>query len=517
MKKSFLIFTSILIQAFSYGQVEYNYLDFNNVGALLSNGGVFFNNVGTGTPGYELPIGSGNHPLYDMSFWFGGEDINGQLKIAGTTYTQQSDFFPGALTVSGTATSPASEVPSKQIYLVYQSQIDYHIANYDEVGYVMPADIANWPAHGEVAYDLDFYLAPFQDVDGNGIYEPAAGDYPIIRGDRAAYLIMNDKGGVHASGGDPIGIEIHCLFYQYASDDFLDNTTYLNMRVINRSTQTLYNFRSACFVDGDLGQSTDDYVGFNSAANVMYCYNGSNYDADYGLNPPAIGVTLLNADVSKFAAISTGVGVTGLPVSAADYYNYMNGKWLDGSPFTFGGNGYGGAVETDFVYDGLPTTDSWNELSEENVPGERRMMMSNQISGGVLRPNDEICYDYAIVYSADGDYLENVENVVNNAQDARSFYEGIDEPYCNAAFSGLDENEISQYVSIYPNPSNGTFTIDLKGNFDLQLYTIDGRNVFNQSNVNGKSPLHLDLSNGTYLMKITQNNIVYQSKIVIHN
>ncbi|MBL4661982.1 MAG: hypothetical protein JKY22_00075, partial [Flavobacteriaceae bacterium] len=169
MKNLYIMFSFIAFSFTGFSQLEYQTLDFNNVNALLSNGGVFFNNTDFAAPAYELPKGSGNHGIYAMSFWFGGEDINGQRKIAATTYEQEGDFFPGALTKSGDATLPLAEVPTKQIYVVSQAQIDYHIANYDEVGYEMPTVIEEWPAHGDPSYDLAFYLAPFQDVDGDGI------------------------------------------------------------------------------------------------------------------------------------------------------------------------------------------------------------------------------------------------------------------------------------------------------------------------------------------------------------
>ncbi|MFT5823635.1 MAG: hypothetical protein ACI8ZM_004897 [Crocinitomix sp.] len=517
MKKLYVTIAFIAFCFAGIGQLEYQSLEFNNVNALLSNGGVFFNDTDAAAPGYEVPKGSGNHGIYSMSFWFGGEDINGQRKIAATTYEQEGDFFPGALTASGDATLPEAEEATKQIYLISQSQIDYHIANYEDLLYVMPSVIADWPAHGDPSYDLAFYLAPFEDVDGNGLYEPDLGDYPLIKGDQAAFMILNDKGGIHASGGEPIGLEMHLLFYQYAGDDFINNTTYVNMRIINRGTQTLFNFHSACFVDGDLGQSSDDHVGFNSDANVMYTYNASNFDADYGENPPAIGVTLMNREVNKFASIGTSPGAMGMPVIGLDYYNYMAGRWLDGTSFTYGGNGYGGDVETDFLYDGLPTADTWSEVSEENPGGERKMMMSNQHYGGVFRPFEELCYDYAIVYSAEGDHLENVANVVELAEDAKAFYLSDGEPYCNSIVLGIDESKTSLAFDVYPNPSTGTFTIEADGVYTASIYALDGRQVYRSTELEGNSIIQTEFANGTYLVVVDHANGEVSNQLIVIN
>lgn len=517
MKKLKVTIALMVMCLTGISQVEYQYLEFNNVRALLSNGGVFFNDPDLANPGYEVPKGSENHGIYSMSFWFGGEDVNGQLKMAATTYEQEGDFFPGALTVSGSAELPEDEEATKQIYSISQSLIDDHIANYDEVGYEMPAVIENWPAHGDLAYDLAFYLAPFQDVDGDGIYDPTSGDYPLIKGDKAAYMILNDKGGIHSSGGDPIGLEIHLLFYQYATDDFINNSTFVNMRIINRGTQTLFDFRSACFVDGDLGNSADDYVGFNEDADVMYCYNGAPIDGDYGENPPAIGVTLLNEDVAKFTSISGSPGAMGTPSTAADYYSYMKGRWLDGSSFTYGGNGYGGEEETDFLYSGLPTTDSWNEATEENPPGERKMMMSTQHSGGVLSPGMELCYDYAIVYSDGEGHLENATNVVGLAEDVKAFYLADGEPYCNNVVLGLPEGKSELEFSIYPNPTSGVFTIQAQGEYSATIFTLDGRVVYQSNQLSGNSVIETDFANGTYLVVLKDGDDNYTNQLIVIN
>ena len=36
------------------------------------------------------------------------------------------------------------------------------------------------------------YLAPFVDVDYDGLYNPALGDYPDVMGDQAIFFIFND-------------------------------------------------------------------------------------------------------------------------------------------------------------------------------------------------------------------------------------------------------------------------------------------------------------------------------------
>ena len=91
-------------------------------------------------------------------------------------------------------------------------------------GYAYPSYFDEYPAHGNPGLNQDYYLAPFLDFDGDGSYNPAAGDYPWfdflqeidcgnrrredlvpLYGDQNYYWILNDKGNVHSeSQGEPM-------------------------------------------------------------------------------------------------------------------------------------------------------------------------------------------------------------------------------------------------------------------------------------------------------------------------
>src|SRR5688572_29547871 len=84
-------------------------LEFNNVRALLEQGGSMFQDRASGTAAYEWPkttIGSGDkkrHVIYAGALWMGGKDFNDQLKLAAIQFRQQgNDFWPGPLDTVGT-------------------------------------------------------------------------------------------------------------------------------------------------------------------------------------------------------------------------------------------------------------------------------------------------------------------------------------------------------------------------------------------------------------------------------
>ena len=162
---------------------------------------------------------------------------------------------------------------------------------------------------------------------------------------------MNDKGGVHtSSGGDPIGIELHYMFYQFGFEPGLEDVTFVDLEIVNMGTQTLQDFTSSFFIDFDLGDYSDDYLGTDSTRNMMFCYNADNNDATmggslgYGTPPPAVGVMCLSHPLDYTSVFTSGGSPnTTDPSTVTGYYNVMRGKWANGgdrldpngNPFNF--------------------------------------------------------------------------------------------------------------------------------------------------------------------------------------
>jgi transforming growth factor-beta-induced protein len=72
------------------------------------------------------------------------------------------------------------------------------------------------------------------------------------------------------------------------------------------------------------------------------------------------------------------------------------------------------------------------------------------------------------------------------------------------SYLGIDENNAFSF-GLYPNPSNGLVTINGVDNAEVIVSDLSGKTFFNQS-VNNNASLDLNgLSNGTYLVTISQN------------
>jgi len=84
-------------------------------------------------------------------------------------------------------------------------------------------------------------------------------------------------------------------------------------------------------------------------------------------------------------------------------------------------------------------------------------------------------------------------------------------------FALNSENDIALDIAIYPNPTNGLFTIDTNGLYQLEnikIYSIDGKQVYDNNFFVEQSKKEIDLGNqtkGLYFVEITSKN---KSKVI---
>jgi len=307
-------------------------IEFNNVRALIHTGGDMWWDL-VGTAKYEVPKGSGKTALFAGAIWIGGTDVNDQLRLAAVKFRSGGvDYWPGPLIVSGmdraTVTPDVCAEYDKHFVVTRQEVSDFRayinavlagdsqtLQNEFE-NYTIPDIITEWPGNGDAARGYDFYLAPYVDNDASGDYNPeSGGDYPFfdldgkepcgtsralrkprLYGDQTMWWVYNDRGNVHGeTNGEAIGMEIRAQYFAFATADELNNMTFGNYALINRSTYTLYNTYFGVWTDADLGDATDDYVGCDVTRGLGYLYNGTERDGNgngqtYGDHPPAIGV-----------------------------------------------------------------------------------------------------------------------------------------------------------------------------------------------------------------------------------
>jgi hypothetical protein len=404
----------------STGQAD---LDLNNVRAKILGGGDMWWDPGATTAKYEVPKGSGKHSMFTGALWVGGIDAGGTLKVAAMTYRQTgNDFFPGPLSSASVSISAKECSDYDAHWKITRQEVEAFATS--DFQNPSPA-IASWPGNNTSGE----YLAPFYDANSNGIYEPLKGDYPYYKisnqnpqiqvqgpcstctgnlyGDQSVWWVFNDVGNIHTqTGAQAIGLEVQAQGFAFTTNDEINNMTFYQYKVINRSSFQLNNTYIGQWADPDLGNANDDFVGCDVARGLGYCYNGLSDDSGpngYGLNPPAIGIDFFqgpladsndgidnNRDgvidepceqiiMSQFVYYNNDISVRGEPFTGTDHYNYLKGIWKDGTSMTYGGTGYNTGSPCSFMFpDNTDATHpvSWTEDNSGNSPGDRRFLQS---------------------------------------------------------------------------------------------------------------------------------------------
>ena len=401
----------------------------NNVRARLLTGGDVWWDGSDGR--YVVPKVPAGQPEVSSIFaggvWLGGIDPAGNLKLAAQEFGRSSgdaDFWPGPLDpILGSTTQ---EICSKwdRFFRVTGEEIDQHLRNYEASvkegkpynANDIPRNVRGWPARGnQFFFDIhefelpntDQGLAGFWDSDGNGLYDPDQGDYPIIeiRGcpepqypDEMIFWIYNDAGNIHSvTQGDPLQMEVQVQAFSYATNDEINDMTFQRYKLINRAIESIDSVFFAMWVDPDLGCSTDDFVGCDTLRSLAFIYNSDAVDGEngstcpggvntYGENVPIVGVDYFRGPLDEnFQEIGMssftyynrgGLGAppgTVDPSTASQFYNYISGSWGDGSPFTFGDDAYQDGAPIKYAFVGNPSEgNEWSMCSSGADPNQDR-------------------------------------------------------------------------------------------------------------------------------------------------
>jgi type IX secretion system substrate protein/Big-like domain-containing protein len=527
--------------------------------------------------------------IYGANLWISGKDLNGNVKTFGPSLTDEIANPPLVGYEEGDAGPISDEYEFysykwDRTWKVSQSEINDHIAWFNNPSsnpsYVIPEAILSWPGNGYESGQA-YQLAPFYDYDGDGNYDPTSGDYPLIKGQQAVYFIKNDKRKSHSYSASPLGVEIHGMAYAYdcPSDSAINNTIFLNYKIYNRSAFTYTNVYAGMWTDFDIGNSSDDYVACDVARGSFYGYNGDNDDEDgggvsgYGSHPPAQSVVFLKGpkkdddgidnplttnisaaitqDGIPYAGLGIGYGdgiddnedlgmkhfmyyniggntTTGDPNAAVEYYNYLQGKWRDGSTVYASD----GVTPTDYMFYGDSDPLFWstggipvNSLSETelgNTPGDRRGVGST--GPFTMQPGEMKELELAFVFGRDYQNTGNTAGVIvmqERIDSIRSYYLDDFQSVCGGTlFSINDVEEEENNLQVYPNPFNNQFMVNYKlenATAQLMVFNMYGKLVSNQliSTTNTMVDLSAE-ANGIYFVQITDGVNRLTKKLVKH-
>ena len=265
----------------------------------------------------------------------------------------------------------------------------------------------NWPTE---------WGAPYDDVDGDGNYDPDT-DIPGVPGaDQTIWVVANDvpeivddNGNQYAEwnttidlyGSDPIGIELQVTLWAYKSEEGapLNNTVFKNVKINytglvgGQADASLDSFYISQWSDPDLGNYMDDYVGVDADRSLGFVYNGQLRDDVFndihGMPTPAVGYDLLlsptgegEASLSSFSYFGNDADISDPDQGSYDgslqFYNLMLGlqprpEFPNGIPWIDNNTG----EPTIFPLSGDPVYGTGDLDGMVLDRGDRRLVMSS--------------------------------------------------------------------------------------------------------------------------------------------
>jgi len=489
----------------------------NNIRALIVDDGYFFYDRDNNLSALEFPKDSGTYPLFGMNYWMGGKDVNDQLHLAAQIkpYEGSQDYFPGPIANNYNSDYYLDNF-SSSIWKIDRDQINYHVTNYLENNYVMDSAIENWPGNGNISEGIAPQLAPYVDVNNNATYDPENGDYPYIQGDFAVFTIMNDAAGIHtASGGEPIGVEVHSMFYGFETDDDLNNTLFLNVKLFNRSNQDYVDFSHTIWVDPTLYNGTSEYLGCDTLRNLGYAYS-SKAPNSFTPDHMSIGTVYLNKQMDVFMWHDNSGGIISQPNNSNQFYNLMNANWLNNVPLTYGGLGLFGTIPTNYCFSGDPVTNTgWSEYGLQEPASYYKRYLSS-VKFDDFQAQTEKCIDVAFVFNDDtADHVLNVANLFQSVDFVQDYYDNNIQP-CSQIFLGDNKHEFQALdIKLYPNPANSEISIESNSSFRYEIMSINGTSIISGYSESHIAQLKLELSPGIYLVKIDDTQGTKIEKLIV--
>ena len=464
----------------------------NSILASVQSNGAFFQGGASGQ--FLVPTSTGIAPemslIKSAGLWLGGRDAAGNLRLSAQLYNEngKTDFYPGVL-IEGVGPYPEFNLIAK----VTKDQVDAHKAN---PGSQIPA-IYGWPARGNAyfsnyhGFDLPFqnhYLAGFYDKYYNGLYQPSSGDYPAVelRGclqnfyvDETLWFPFHDVGPHTQSGGTPMNQEVQAQVFAFDCQEGspVDRLVFAKYKFLNRDTLRLDSCYFGIFIDFEIGNGGDDFIGCDETHRIIYAYNGDDVDeGGFENSPPVMAVELLRGpldtlgeEVTKWHFVPVDDANLNSPL---EYYNLLTGRHTDGTPFPNNG----------LMYTGNPLDPAaWSEISEGNTPGERKALASfgpfTLLPGAV----NELVLAYAwLRKGTSGSVADNLTILQPTMAAARNVYYNCFELYdgCPANVS-TGSPDAGLHLTVSPNPFSDWIMVE-SGEVPMQsafLYDATGRLV----------------------------------------
>ncbi|MCC5917341.1 MAG: T9SS type A sorting domain-containing protein [Cryomorphaceae bacterium] len=469
--------------------------------------------------------------FFTQNFWLSVER-NSENGTAADEFRQRGIcFFSGPI---GQTMDSAYVTKYDRVWKLTKDEIDQHIRRSGNPFYRVPESISSWPGNGDVQNGEPHQLAPFVDVNGNGIYEPHLGDYPEIRGDVMLYAIFNDQRiAFRRNLSVSVGVDVHCMIYAFDDPNVPEtkDAIFYHYKVVNRSDEDWRDVRVAQFTDleiGDYPAGLGDMFGSDSTKNMVFAYTQNEMDSTTGTypNPPAVvGGPLHNQLEGVLYYLNTSWPINNAPLNQLDLYNYMrfqNGNNTPNlrleNPSGPGDTNNGMGIRNNPL--NPPTQWAFNRAANWYFPPNNvvDVRIVPTIKTGDIAPGESRCVDFYYVFGENendqtGNILASLVTTEAKVPIIKSYF--YDKNF--GCFGGKLDVEafeaIPKHFRIYPNPltSDNKIMVEHDGNgFQrVAMYSMAGTTVkVTQVQRGNLTEIEVPkgLSNGMYILQLMDEN-----------
>jgi hypothetical protein len=343
--------------------------------------------TGNGNTG-EFPQGANQHYIWDAGIWIGGlfpseKDAEGnplqfEKRTAIGAYYSENDLV---------GLSPLYQ--SDQIFP--ESDANAGLKRFKQFG--VPAETYQelWPYADTT---VNSRREPYILNDGQ-LVNPDNGDFIS---DQDTYCVFGDyfpvedvifAGTLNDYDGKPLGIRVEQRTYSFLADAYV----FFNYYITNMNqNDTLYDVHFGYFMDNDIGDATDDLIGFDEVLNMGYSFDSDLTENGWTTSAGYIGTALMR----------TPLGPDGEELGLTGFQTWENGG--DESPE---GQGKDNAKYDQLAKGGFETFDSPDDV--------RQLMTSGPIAK--LAPNETVEVTIVVVAG------ESLANLRANTESAYERYQ----------------------------------------------------------------------------------------------
>jgi hypothetical protein len=306
------------------------------------------------------------------------------------------------------------------------------------------------------------------------------------------------------------------------------------VKIIKKTQGEANDLYFSLYIDPDLGDYSDDYIGCDTSSNTAFTYNSSPCDALYGCAPniPILTTTFLDKTMTSFTYISSSPSL--VDDSLLRSYQLGTNGW--GDPFFRGGNGVSGCGVSNepaiFLYTGHPSIcEEWSEASSDPdgctcpplAPGDRSYIQSSGPYDLNFMESLEFTFVATGIFPDTFNGLPNIDlvlipyiqNLFQFHFDSISIGNQYDFEYEPNSIANLNANAIK----IYPNPVSDYLTIDFDEATiaDVKMMDMNGR-IISEISLNDNQTSHSinlsQISRGVYFLSIEIEGQVLNYKLV---